>query len=92
MNFDQPSPAELLPEIPEEIKAFWELLTHMGEKGSNPHEHVDWLTGITKSLSEKDPEFNEIFEKHKSEGVEGMMDALEEYSKNLTEPDKNLEK
>lgn len=91
MSFEQPPKEgqgiELLPEIPKEVKSYWELLTHMGEKDTTPNDHVDKLTEITKNLSEKEPEFQEIFEKHKNDGVVGMMDALEEYSRKLTEPD-----
>jgi ubiquinone/menaquinone biosynthesis C-methylase UbiE len=79
---------ETAKEIPQEILAFWELLAHMSEKGSNVHEHVDWINGIVKSLSEKDPDFKEILAKHGTQDIGDMMDALEEYSRVLTEPEK----
>ncbi len=91
MSFEQPPTEEQLPEAPEtpqEIKAFWELLAHMKEKETTPNEHADWLKGITKSLAENDEMFKKIFSKYDQNDVVGMMDALEEYSAKLTEPEK----
>jgi len=65
---------------PQEIEQFWDILVHMYEKQSNPHDHAELLTDITKSLAKNDPEFNKIFLEHAQKGVEGMMDALETYA------------
>ena len=65
---------------PQEIEQFWDILVHMYEKQSTPHDHAELLADITKSLAKNDPEFNKIFLEHAQKGVEGMMDALETYS------------
>jgi hypothetical protein len=87
MGFEQTPTEEKSPEIPQEIKAFWELLEHIKTMQTTPNEHADWLKGITKSLAEKDGMFKEIFSKYDKNDVVGMMDALEEYSAKLTEPE-----
>ena len=61
-------------------RAILGYLVHMYEKQSNPHDHAELLADITKSLAKNDPEFNKIFLEHAQKGVEGMMDALEQYS------------
>ena len=91
MSFEQPSNTEQQIEIPEEIQAFWDVLVHMSENNSTPQEYVAKLEEITKNLAEKDPEFADTMSACKPGDTEFMMDALEEYSKKLTEPESSLQ-
>ena len=85
MNFEK-APEELnTPEIPEEINAYWKFLKELKDGGkTNPLEYFDWLKGMATSLAGKNPEFKSILSKHDSTSPEGFMDALEEYSRELT--------